>query len=218
MKTEDLVDFLARQEPALAAAPASRRSGARLGVALALALLPALAIVLLVLRVNPALGAYLGEPRFWMRASYCAAFAILGLAQAWPRFFPGRKPGHHDAWALVPWLFMLVLAGLALSRAAPSDRTALLLGHTAAVCPELIVLVSLPFFLALAWVARGLAPTRLRQTGAACGLAAGGLGALVYTLHCPELAIPFLAAWYALGVGLCVLLGALSGPALLRWR
>jgi hypothetical protein len=46
---------------------------------------------------------------------------------------------------------------------------------------------------------------------------AGGAGAAVYALHCPELQAPFLAVWYVLGMAIPVAAGALLGPRLLRW-
>jgi hypothetical protein len=39
----------------------------------------------------------------------------------------------------------------------------------------------------------------------------------VYALHCPELAAPFLAVWYVLGMAIPVLVGAALGRWLLRW-
>ena len=63
----------------------------------------------------------------------------------------------------------------------------------------------------------GLAPTRLRLAGAAAGLLSGAVGALVYSLHCPELAAPFLGFWYLLGMLIPTAAGALLGPRLLRW-
>ena len=39
---------------------------------------------------------------------------------------------------------------------------------------------------------------------------AGALATLVYVLHCPESAAPFLAVWYVLGIALPTLLGAAS--------
>ena len=47
---------------------------------------------------------------------------------------------------------------------------------------------------------REMAPTRLRLAGAAAGALAGGAGAAVYALHCPELGAPFVAVWYVLGM------------------
>ena len=65
---------------------------------------------------------------------------------------------------------------------------------------------------------RALAPVRLREAGAAVGLAAGGAGAFIYALHCGEDAVPFIAVWYTLGMALSALLGWIIGPLLLRWR
>jgi hypothetical protein len=48
-----------------------------------------------------------------------------------------------------------------------------------------------PLFFSFLWILKDLAPTRLRRAGAGAGFAAGAIGALVYTLHCPELATPF---------------------------
>ena len=52
---------------------------------------------------------------------------------------------------------------------------------------------------------------------AGAGLLAGALGALVYALHCPEMATPFLAVWYVVGMAIPTVLGAILGPRLLRW-
>jgi hypothetical protein len=101
--------------------------------------------------------------------------------------------------------------------ASPQNRASLILGHTAAVCPFLIALLAAPLLIALLWVMRSLAPTQLRWAGAASGFTAGSIGALVYTLHCPELAPPFFAIWYLLGMLIPAAIGAALGPRLLRW-
>ncbi len=93
----------------------------------------------------------------------------------------------------------------------------MIFGQTAGVCPFRIALISTPLFVGIFWAIRGLAPTRLRLAGAAGGFAAGSLGALVYSLHCPELAAPFLGIWYVLGIAIPTAVGAWAGPRLLRW-
>ncbi|MGB0128517.1 MAG: NrsF family protein, partial [Rhodocyclaceae bacterium] len=75
----------------------------------------------------------------------------------------------------------------------------------------------LPAFAAALWAMKDLAPTRLRWAGAAAGLLAGTLGAAAYSLHCPELAAPFLALWYVLGMLIPAGVGALVGPRVLGW-
>jgi hypothetical protein len=49
------------------------------------------------------------------------------------------------------------------------------------------------------------------------GLAAGGVGASAYALHCPESTAAFMAIWYTLGMAATGLLGFLVSPRLLRW-
>jgi hypothetical protein len=107
--------------------------------------------------------------------------------------------------------------GVVLIGTPPPARALLIFGRTARVCPFLIATIATPLFFALMWALRGLAPTRLRLTGGIAGFAAGSLGALVYSLHCPELAAPFIGIWYVLGIALCATLGAWTGPRLLRW-
>jgi len=43
------------------------------------------------------------------------------------------------------------------------------------------------------------------------------VGALAYSLHCPELAAPFLGIWYVLGILIPTAFGAWAGPRLLHW-
>jgi hypothetical protein len=120
--------------------------------------------------------------------------------------------------------FALMAAALKLNPALPQELAApsparghLIFGRTARVCPFLITMIAAPLFIALVWALRGLAPTRLRLTGAAAGFAAGSIGALAYSLHCPELAAPFIGTWYLLGITISATLGAWAGPQLLRW-
>jgi len=79
------------------------------------------------------------------------------------------------------------------------------------------VVLSLPVFVVAIGLLRRMAPTRLRLAGAAAGFVSGAVGALVYSLHCPELAAAFLSVWYALGMLIPTVVGALLGPRLLRW-
>jgi hypothetical protein len=92
-----------------------------------------------------------------------------------------------------------------------------LLGSSWSRCPLIIAGVALPAMAALLWTVRGMAPTRLREAGFAAGLLAGALGAIGYSLHCPEESLAFVAVWYTLGIVVSGALGALLGPRLLRW-
>jgi hypothetical protein len=85
------------------------------------------------------------------------------------------------------------------------------------VCSAYIVLFALLPLAGLLYTIRRQASTRPALTGAVIGLAAGGLGAAVYALHCGEASLPFLLIWYTLGMALTSALGAMVGAWLLRW-
>lgn len=83
------------------------------------------------------------------------------------------------------------------------------------MCLLKIVLLSVPVFAGVLWAFRQLAPTRLRLAGLLAGLTAGSAAATIYALYCPETTATFLVS--SLGILAIGLIGALSGPRLLRW-
>jgi hypothetical protein len=213
VKTDDLVAMLAtRIEPI-----DTKWSVLRYAFAIAGGTAAALAFTGGVLRFNPGLSRAVFEPTFWIRECYCAALGLLGLIAVTRLARPGVRLGFVPAVIGAVVLGMWVLGTVELLTALPQRRAHLLLGTTAAVCPFLIALVAAPLFIAFLWVLRGFAPTRLRMAGAAAGFAAGSVGALVYSLHCPELAAPFLGVWYLLGILIPSALGTSLGPKVLSW-
>ena len=169
------------------------------------------------LHVNPALAHEAAQRAFWVREAFCAALGALSVLALARLARPGDRLGLWPAGIAVVVSTMWALAARALWSAVPQSRAHLLVGTTASVCPFLIALLAAPLFVALVWVLKDLAPTRLRWTGASAGFAAGSLGALIYSLHCPELAPPFIGTWYLLGMLIPTGIGALLGPRLLRW-
>jgi hypothetical protein len=195
----------------------SRRVMRRYALAITGGILGALAITGGILHFNRMLSHEVFEPTFWGREAYCAALGSLGFVAVTRLARPGIRlgvvPGGIGAIVIAMWIF----AALTLSMAPARDRAHLFFGSTAAVCPFLITLVAAPLFVAFLWVLKGLAPTHLRSAGAAGGFAAGAFGALVYSLHCPELTAPFIGVWYLLGMLIPTVIGALLGPRLGRW-
>lgn len=213
MRTDELIQLLAAD-----ARPAPSQSIER---RLALAALAGLggAGVLLAWRfgVRPDLAQALALPMFWGKLAFAGALAAAGLALLRRLSRPGLAAGRAARWLPVPLLAMGVLALVALLQAAPGERVPLVLGQTWRTCPFNIALLSAPAFAASFWALRGGAPTRLAWAGAGAGLLAGALATLVYALHCPEMAPPFLAVWYVAGMAIPTVLGALAGPRWLRW-
>jgi hypothetical protein len=154
---------------------------------------------------------------FWAKLAFVAAIAVAGLAAVLRLGRPGAALARLPLALAAPVAAMWLLAFAELALAAPGERAALVLGQTWQQCSFRIAILSLPAFAALLWAMRGFAPTRPALAGAAAGFCAGGVGALAYTLHCPELAAAFLATWYVLGVLLPAAAGAALGPRLLRW-
>jgi hypothetical protein len=213
MKTEDLVSLLSTGAEAVDRRLASRRWLLALAGGASIAFLLTAGL----LKLNPALWHETSKPMFWVRESYCAVLGVLGFITVVRLARPGLRLGVAPVGIPFTVIAMSVLAVVTLVAASPQNRVRLILGHTASVCPFLITLIAAPLLIALLWVMRSLAPTRLRWAGAASGFAAGSIGALVYTLHCPELAAPFLAIWYLLGMLIPTAIGACLGPRLLRW-
>ncbi len=213
MKTNDLISLLATGvEPVDRGAQGRRLLQAGTG-----GLTVALAITAGLIGLRERLFEDFVLPMFWVREAYCAALSIAGVVLATRLARPGARLGLAPAAIIVSVIFMWLLGAWELLHAAPQEREGLIMGQTALVCPFLITLISAPILAAILWLMKGLAPTRLRLAGAAAGFAAGATGALVYTLHCPEIAAPFLALWYVLGMLIPSVLGAALGPALLRW-
>jgi hypothetical protein len=213
VRTEELVSMLAnRAEAADISLVARRCATAVIGATFVSALLMSA-----LLGVRSTLVRDLAVPMFWIKEASCAALSVFGLMAAARLGRPGHRLGLVRAGLVAPAIAIWALATTALLAADPAQRKELLFGQTAAVCPFLIALLSIPVFIALFWAMKQFAPTRLRAAGAAAGFAAGALGALVYSLHCAELAAPFLGAWYALGILIPTATGAVLGPPLLRW-
>lgn len=213
MRTDELIQLLATD-----AQPAPSQSIERRLARAALAGLAGAGVLLAwKFGVRPDLVQALALPMFWGKLSFAGALAVAGLALLRRLARPGLAAGRTARWLALPLLAVWGMALVALLQAAPGERMPLLLGQTWRTCPFNIALLSAPAFAASFWALRGGAPTRLAWTGAGAGVLAGALATLVYALHCPEMASPFLAVWYVAGIAIPTALGALAGPRWLRW-
>ncbi len=213
MKTDDLIALLATGEgPVQRHALARRLTLAMLGGALGAVLMT---VALYGVRSDLAWVAH--TPLFWGKLALPGSLALLALWLTQRLARPGMRGG--VLWGLLGLPLLLVWLGAATSLlgAPEGARAELVLGRTWRTCPLNIALLSLPTLFSICWALRGLAPTRLRQAGAAGGLLAGATATLAYCLHCPEMAVPFWGLWYVLGMLVPTLVGTLLGPRLLRW-
>ena len=213
MRTDELIAALATD-----ASPVSRGAlRGRLALASLAATAAAIAFVLIWLGMRPDIHIAMRKAAFWIKAGYTLALAACGFALTLRMGRPGAKLGLAAALAPAVFAALALLAVSELLLARPAERAADMMGVSWQFCPVLVPTFALPVFVGAIWALRGMAPTRLRMAGAAAGLLAGGVGATVYGLHCQEMSPAFVAIWYSLGVAVCVAIGALSGPRLLRW-
>jgi hypothetical protein len=213
MKTDALIDLLATGVGSVQRYPVTRRFAA----AIALGALCGFAILLALLGINPALTDFLVLPAFWIKLIFAATMTLCGLVASVRLARPGVTVGNSKWFAAITVASMWVLALVVLADAEPGARAQLVLGNSWSVCPFRIALLSAPTLAAGFWAMRGLAPTNQGLAGAALGFFSGALGASIYCLYCPELAPPFLAVWYVLGVLIPTVLGWAVGGPLLRW-
>lgn len=213
MKTDALIDLLSTGAGPVQRYPVARR----FGVAVAIGASGGFAILLWMFGINPALRDFLVLPAFWIKMSFAAVLTFAGFVASVRLARPGVAVGNAKWLAAVAVIALWMLAVFVLVDAEPAVRAQLVLGHSWSVCPFRIALLSAPMLAASLWAMRGLAPTHQRVAGAALGVFSGALGACIYGLHCPELAPPFLAIWYVLGILIPTILGFAIGRPLLRW-
>ena len=213
MNTDELVQFLATHfEPAQ-----SRRMWPRIALTGGGGGLLALGLMLVFQGLRPDVASAVFTGPFWMKLAF-PALLVLGCSVALNSIArPGAPLSGLWRWLVAPVLAVWAVAGVELYGAMPGDRSALVMGVSWAACVGSVALLSLPVLVALFWVMRQLAPTRLAVAGACAGLLAGAVGALAYALHCPETSASFLGLWYVLGMAMPLAVGALLGPRLLRW-
>ena len=213
MKTDELITMLASGADAVDPLALRRRYALALGWSLA----GTTVLMLTLLGARPDIAEAAHLMMFWMKLAFPAAllfgamFATVRLSRPGARL--GLVPLVIAAPVFAVWLFSAIVP----LNAAPEDQHQLIFGNTWASCPLTIAALSVPMFGALIWTMKEFAPTRLAVAGAAAGLLAGAGGALVYALHCPEMAAPFLGIWYVLGMLIPAAIGAAIGSWALRW-
>jgi hypothetical protein len=219
MKTEALISLLAKHDSGISQITQSTQAGKQrwllgLGMGTAISAL----MMLLLFGPSPRLWQDMQtQPAFWLKIFFPATLIALG-GGIFPKVgTPGMPWKFWRLALLLPWLAAALLAIGVLSQVPSAQRADTIFGNTWHVCSASIALLSAPIFASLLWSMRSLAPTQLGWAGAISGLLAGAVGANIYALHCPELAVPFIAIWYGLGMLFWALVGAMLGPRLLRW-
>ncbi len=214
MRTDDLITLLSTNvEPVQ-----GRRVSRAIAVSIAAGAAIAVGAMLVALGVRPDL--MNGSERFLsLAAKLTFALGIVGLAAGYlVRIVrPGGERRAPATLVLLPFIAIVALAALSLLSAPSSHWRAMVVGDAWLECLVSIPVIAVAPFALLVWAVRQAAPTDLARAGALTGLAAGGVSAAAYALHCMDDSLPFVALWYGGTVALCTIAGAALGPRLLRW-
>ena len=212
MRTDALIEALTADTRPVARTVVSARIARGLLVGM-----PVVLALVLAMGIRRDLAWAVQQPTIWLKFGYTLTLAGIGLAALRVLVRPDREP---PAWLwtiLVP--IGVAVAASVIERLVTPDPAwwHLWLGPSWRVCSGLVFGLSVPIAASLTLVARRLAPTRPRATGAVIGLASGAGAAALYALHCPEMGAAFVLTWYSLGIAASAALGALLGPKMLRW-
>ena len=210
MATPDLIQHLVSDLSPRSGAPIATR----LAAVTAAASLVCLALILMLFSKSPY---FLQGPTLAIGVT-AAGGVTLAAAAFWGMLrlsYPESRP--ELVWLIVPVaivLFGLVVEIAQMPRGMWQQR---LIGDNPLGCFFSVLLLSLPILFAAMLVLRQGAPSRPQISGAMAGLLAGGITATLYTIHCPEDSLLYIAAWHVPAVVLLAGLGALLGNRYLRW-
>lgn len=211
MKTENLIRALA-----LDAAQPVVTVGRLVAVAVSAGAAASLLLFTAALQPRPDIAAALYSPGFCLKmaAAACLALTAITLLGEVARPLPCRRSLR--VLTLAPLLLVLGVA-IELILAPSESWHARLIGRNAAHCLALIPFLSASPALCLFLALRRAAPARPGLAGVVVGLVAGGIGAILYALTCPDDSPLFVAAWYSFAI--VIVCGAcfIAGRRWLRW-
>lgn len=213
MKTNDLIALLSTNHE-----PVDHRLVARtLYVALAAGSVLSLGIVFIGLGVRSDLTTLHALIFFAVKLFFALGIVSLALVYLVRLARPGGERKSPSFPVAILFLVITLLAAISLWLAPSSHWDNMIMGEGWLEClVSLPIIAVVPFAISI-WAVRKAAPTDLVRTGAIAGLAAGGISAMAYALHCMDDTLPFVAVWYGGTIILCMVAGAILGPQLLRW-
>ena len=212
-KTDDIIERLASGLKPVPRNALRRRFALGIIPALGLSLL----LMLIILGIRIDMPDVLMLPVFWIKSAYNALIAVVAFTAVFRLSRPDGSEGLFFALLALIFAAMATVAAIQLLLAPVGTYPVLILGSSALHCPLLIIGFAIPIYAGAVWALRQAAPVDLQLTGFVAGIAAGAAGAWVYSWFCTENGMPFVLIWYTLGILITGVLGALTGPRLLRW-
>jgi hypothetical protein len=211
MKTEQLIRALA-----LDAGRPILSVNRLLATALAAGAAASLLLFALALRPRPDIATALYSPGFCLKIAVALGLALAAVTLLGEVARPVPRRRSLGVLTVAP---LLLAAGIAVELSLlPSDTWhARLIGRNAPHCLALIPLLSSAPAFCLFLALRRAAPARPGLAGIIIGLAAGGMGAVIYALTCPDDSPLFVAAWYSFAIVIVAGACFIAGRRWLRW-
>jgi hypothetical protein len=211
MKTEVLIRALAADagRPVLGI-------GQLLGAALAAGTASSLVLFMLLLRPRADFAAAFLGVELPLKFAVVLCLAVSAACSLGPLSRPQARPAVSRLLAAAPLLLLLGMMFDLFTKPAEGALSRLV-GQNALHCVTLIPLLSILPGLFLMLALRQCAPAYPGLAAAVVGLAAGGIGACLYALSCPEDSPLFVATWYSLAIAAFTALCFLVGRRWLRW-
>jgi hypothetical protein len=211
MKTEALIRALAL-DAARPFVPVRRL----LAIALCGGVTASLLLFALLLQPRPDIASALYSPGFCLKVAAAACLALTALALLGELARPLPRNRSLGLLAIAP---LLLAAGVAIELATfPSDTWhARLVGRNALHCLALVPLLAAAPAGCLFFALRRAAPARPGLAGAVAGLSAGGIGAILYALTCPDDSPLFVSTWYSLAIAVVTGVCFMLARRWLRW-
>ena len=214
MRTEDLINALAEDHAARPQPGSLRRT---FFVAMALGLTVAAIAFALMLGIRPDFTLAVQTWRFDFKLVMTGTLAMTSAWLVWRLSRPAVDPRPAEmAMAIVPVLLLGAVAYELWSVPEP-EWLPRAIGSNSVACLLSISFLSLAPLGGAFYALRQGAPLRPGFAGAAAGLLASALAAMLYALHCPDDSPLFGAIWYSAAIALVTAAATIAGRRFLRW-
>lgn len=212
MRTDDLIEALAKDRTHAAPNPRVALGCAILGGALVAAFL-----FMSVIGYRPDIAAAAETYRFLFKFVFTLTLAATAIWLVFTIIRPEAAPGRRLL-ALAAAPVLLILAVIAELLVIPSASwLPRLIGTNWWFCLTVIPALSIVPLVGFVAALKRAAPASPGLAGALAGLCAGAIGATLYASHCIDDSPLFVMTWYSIAIGLVTLLGYLAGRRWLAW-
>eukprot|EP01037_Dinobryon_pediforme_P016326 gene16326-16503_t len=176
-----------------------------------------MALVLLSLGFRPGYATPGGLAITAMKWAICGPLALAGVFLALNLAMPAKFRTVSLLILALPAVLLLALVLWDLGQTGVAGWQGRMIGHHGPACLLFVPLFSILPLASMIYILRQGAVTRPGLAALAASLAATGMGASAYVLHCTDDSPLFMTLWYALALMIVVGLGQLIAKRFLRW-